>query len=142
MCVCVCVFVIVIIVFVIISLCFYMHTITPTHHTPHTHTHTHTLHTHYTHTTHTQKRYQILDSSAQRQKAYLAYSQGNRRLPSHIASLVGDEYYEKRKSYDPKLLIQTQTEVSGRSRSRTNEEPIQTPPTIVTAQEREKQVHV
>ena len=124
-----------------ISLLLYAHNHTYTPHT-HTHTHTHTLHTHYTHTTHTQKRYQILDSSAQRQKAYLAYSQGNRRLPSHIASLVGDEYYEKRKSYDPKLLIQTQTEVSGRSRSRTNEEPIQTPPTIVTPQEREKQVHV
>ena len=129
-----CLFVIVIIVFVIIviniSLLSYAHNHT---YTPHTHTRTQT---------HTQKRYQILDSSAQRQKAYLAYSQGNRRLPSHIASLVGDEYYEKRKSYDPKLLIQTQTEVSGRSRSRTNEEPLETPPTIVTPQEREKQVHV
>ena len=49
----------------------------------------------------------MLDSAAQRQKAYLGHGKGlqSRRLPSHIVSKVGDDYYQKRKSYDPKVLV-------------------------------------
>lgn len=64
----------------------------------------------------------MLDSTAQRQKAYLGYGKGlqNRRLPSHISSKVGDDYYQKRKSYDPKILLDSKpVETGTRARSGT-----------------------
>lgn len=50
-----------------------------------------------------QKRYHILDSAAQRQKAHLSHGKGlqNRRLPSQFASKVGDDYHDTRKDFDP-----------------------------------------
>ena len=50
-----------------------------------------------------QKRYHILDSAAQRQKAHLSHGKGlqNRRLPSQFAGKVSDDYHDKRKDFDP-----------------------------------------
>ena len=50
-----------------------------------------------------QKRYHILDSAAQRQKAHLSHGKGlqNRRLPSQFAGKVGDDYQDQRKGFDP-----------------------------------------
>ena len=84
----------------------------------------------------------MLDSTAQRQKAYLGHGKGlqNRRLPAHIATIVGDDYYDKRKSYDPTSLLKTPTsEVEGRSRSRTHDDYLSEEPPI-SPEEKEKQV--
>ena len=50
-----------------------------------------------------QKRYHILDSAAQRQKAHLSHGKGlqQRRLPSQFAGKVGDDYHDIRKDFDP-----------------------------------------
>ena len=96
-----------------------------------------------------QKRYQILDTTAQRQKAYLGYGKGlqSRRLPSHLASKVGDDYYEKRKSYDPKILLDSATNpVDQRERKRTRSDITVEPSPLVnqtkSPEEREREVRI
>ena len=90
----------------------------------------------------------MLDTAAQRQKAYLGHGIQQRRLPGHLAHKVGEDYYEKRKSYDPKTLL-TPTMGTGdfprRDRSITSgaimESSTPPPPAVVlTEEEREKQV--
>jgi hypothetical protein len=88
------------------------------------------------------KRYAILDTSAQKQKAYLGHGKGlkDRRLPANIASMVGDDYYDKRKSYDPSFLLET-TPQESRARSRTHDVLEDTPP-VLSEEEKQKQVYI
>lgn len=94
-----------------------------------------------------------MDTAAQRQKAYLGHGKGlqTRRLPKHVAGLVGDDYYERRKSYDPKLLLDhTPSYEPKRDRSRTEYTLTDTsilsdtpPPTVILSEEeKQKQVNV
>ncbi len=92
-----------------------------------------------------QKRYQLLDSAAQRQKAYLSHGKGlqSRRLPSHLASKVGDDYYEKRKSYDPKLLLDSTHHPTGeRDRSKTAIGDVLPSPNKITLTEEDREKEV
>ena len=85
----------------------------------------------------------MLDSTPQRQKAYLGHGKGlqNRRLPGHIANLVGDDYYDRRKSYDPTSLLKTPTfDEEGRSRSRTHDDFVLSEEPPISPEEKEKQV--
>ena len=84
----------------------------------------------------------MLDTAPQRQKAYLGHGKGlqQRRLPGHLAHKVGDDYYEKRKSYDPKTLLATSSQdFTSRTRSITSAAVIESGP-AQTEEEREKQV--
>ena len=84
----------------------------------------------------------MLDTAAQRQKAYLGHGKGlqQRRLPGHLAHKVGDDYYEKRKSYDPKVLLGASSQdFMSRNRSITSAAVIETHPPQ-SEEEREKQV--
>lgn len=87
----------------------------------------------------------MLDSAAQRQKVYLGYGKGlqNRRLPSHISSKVGDDYYQKRKSYDPKVLLDSKPPVETRGRSGTeltSTVPLQAERENISPEEKQKEV--
>ena len=84
----------------------------------------------------------MLDNSAQRQKAYLCHGKGmkERRLPGQYANLVGEDYYDKRKSYDPKLLLTVPPQYEeNRGRSQTANELFDTP-TFNNPHDREKEV--
>ena len=87
----------------------------------------------------------MLDSEAQRQKAQLGHSKGlqNRRLPSVFVSKVGDDYYDKRKSYNPIATVTTHNENLIKPRSKTFNDDNYDATSIVslmTPEEREKKV--
>ena len=89
----------------------------------------------------------MLDSEAQRQKAQLGHSKGlqNRRLPSVFVSKVGDDYYDKRKSYNPIATVTTHNENLVKPRSKTFNDDNYDATSIVslmTPEEREKKVFI
>ncbi len=90
-----------------------------------------------------QKRNELLDTSAQRQKVYLGYGKGlqSRRLPSHLVSKVGIDYYEKRKSYDPKVLLESGL-IDQRERTRSDVDPSTGTQQILSPEERQKEVRM
>ena len=79
-----------------------------------------------------QKRYQMLDNSAQRQKAALGHGKGlvDRRLPSQYAGKVSEDYHSRRKAYNPLAAVRNQEGVS-----RSTEDL-----TTVSREEKEKEV--